>query len=55
MAASNPEIILRRLNEQLNAPLELTILGRAALILGYDPPILGENAGQLYVLFTSRS
>jgi hypothetical protein len=48
MAASNPEIILRRLNEQLNAPLELTVIGRAALILGYDPPILGENAGQTF-------
>jgi hypothetical protein len=48
MAASNPEIILRRLNEQLNSPLELTVIGRAALILGYDPPILDENAGQTF-------
>lgn len=46
MAASNPEIILRRLNEQLNAPLELTVIGRAALILGYDPPILGEQSAK---------
>jgi hypothetical protein len=48
MAAPNPEIILRRLNEQLNSPLELTVIGRAALILGYDPPILDENAGQTF-------
>jgi hypothetical protein len=48
MAASNPEIILRELNKQLSEPLELTIIGRAALILGYNPPILGEHAGQTF-------
>lgn len=46
MAPSNPEVILRRLNEELSGQVELTLIGRAALVLGYDPPIPGWNAAQ---------
>jgi hypothetical protein len=45
MATSNPLIILRELNKHLANPLELTLIGRAALNLGFDPPIGGKNAG----------
>jgi hypothetical protein len=41
MAPSNPEIILRKLNEHLQFAVELTLIGRAALNLGFDPPIAG--------------
>jgi hypothetical protein len=46
VAPSNPEIILRRLDEELSGQVELTLIGRAALVLGYDPPIPGWNAAQ---------
>ena len=48
MAASNPEVILRKLNEQLRVRVELTLIGRAALALGYDPPIGGGQANQTF-------
>ena len=43
MVTSNPLIILRELNKHLANPLELTLIGRAALNLGFDPPIGGKN------------
>ncbi|MBV8277557.1 MAG: hypothetical protein JO170_20160 [Verrucomicrobia bacterium] len=48
MAPSNPEIILRRLDEELTVRVELTLIGRAALVLGYDPPVLGWDSGVTY-------
>ncbi len=48
MAPSNPEIILRQLNELLNEPIELTLIGRAAFILGYRPPIVGAEGLQTF-------
>jgi hypothetical protein len=35
---SNPERILRLLDQKLSSPMELTIYGRAALALGFDHP-----------------
>ena len=48
MAPSNSEIILRKLNEQLSVRVELNLIGRAALVLGYDPPLLGAQSSQTY-------
>jgi hypothetical protein len=48
MASSNPEIILKKLDQQLNDRIELTLIGRAALILGYEPPIVGADASQTF-------
>jgi hypothetical protein len=48
VAASNPEVILRRLNEELSVVVELTLIGRAALILGYAPPISPGCAAQTF-------
>jgi len=39
MAAPNPKIILSELNSRLSNQVELTLFGRAALNLGFDPPI----------------
>jgi hypothetical protein len=46
MAASNPTRILETLNKHLQQPIEMTLFGRAALHLGFSPP-LGGTASAL--------